>query len=177
MLRRPRPVTVGGSTCGSDTGLLAQDFYLLVLAAALVLLVARYRARLRELAIAAVVIAPTAFVLAKIGAGVISSPRPFIQSGVAPLIASAQDNGFPSDHTLLLGAVAAVVTVANRRLGLLFWALAAVVGLARVYARVHHPVDVLGSLLFAALALALYAGLRRLWIARSAAHAAPARNS
>ena len=153
---------------------LAQDFYLLVLAAALVVLAVGYRARVRELAIAALVIAPSAFVLAKIGAHVISSPRPFIQSGVAPLIASSQDNGFPSDHTLLLGAVAAVVTVANRRWGLLFWALAAVVGMARVYARVHHPVDVLGSLVIAALALALYAGLRRLRQARGGARVAPA---
>jgi undecaprenyl-diphosphatase len=155
---------------------LAQDFYLLVLVAAAALLIIGYRARLRELALAAVVIAPTAFVLAKIGALMISSPRPFIQSGVAPLIAGSQDNGFPSDHTLLLGAVAAVVTVANRRLGLLFWALAAVVGMARVYARVHHPVDVLGSLLFAALALAIYAALRRLWVARGVARTAPVSN-
>ena len=155
---------------------LAQDFYLLVLVAALVVVVARYRARLLELALAATVIGPTAFVLAKIGAGVISSPRPFTQSGVAPLITSAHDNGFPSDHTLLLGAVAAVVTVANRRLGLGFWALAAIVGLARVYAGVHHPINVLGSLVIAALALALYAALRRLWVARGAARTAPVSN-
>jgi membrane-associated phospholipid phosphatase len=58
----------------------------------------------------------------------------------------------------------------------LFWALAAVVGMARVYARVHHPLDVLGSLLFAALALAIYAALRWLWVARGAARTAPVSN-
>ncbi len=145
---------------------LAQDFYLVVLGIAAVFLFVRYRARWRELAAAALVIGVVAFALAKLGAHFIDDPRPFLVAHTAPLIPSATDNGFPSDHTLLLGTVAAVVTVAAPLPGLIFWALAGVVGLARVYAGVHHVLDIAGSLVMVAAALAVYAGVRRLWTAR-----------
>jgi undecaprenyl-diphosphatase len=147
---------------------LAQDFYLLVLGLALLLLLLRYRARWREWLSATIVIGALAFALAQVGARLISDPRPFLVGGGPPLIPSATDNGFPSDHTLLVATAAAVVTVVDPVAGAVFWILAAVVGLARVYARVHHLLDVVGSLLLVALALALYLGLRRLWAARRA---------
>ena len=152
---------------------LAQDFYLVVLALAVAFLVLRYRRRLLELASAAVLIGGLAFALAQVGARLISDPRPFLVSGGPPLIPSSQDNGFPSDHTWLVATAAAVVTVANPRAGVLFWVAAAVVGLARVYARVHHLLDVAGSLVIVGLALAIYAGIYRLWQARQAAQSAP----
>jgi membrane-associated phospholipid phosphatase len=152
---------------------LAQDFYLIVLALAVAVLVLRYRRRLLELGGAAVIIGGLAFALAQTGARLIADPRPFLVSGGPPLIASAQDNGFPSDHTLLVATAAAVVTVANPRAGALFWAAAALVGLARVYARVHHLLDVAGSLVIVGLALAIYAGIHWMWQARNAAQRAP----
>jgi membrane-associated phospholipid phosphatase len=152
---------------------LAQDFYLIVLGLAVAVLVLRYRRRLLELVGAAVIIGGLAFALAQTGARLIADPRPFLVSGGPPLIASAQDNGFPSDHTLLVATAAAVVTVANPRAGALFWAAAALVGLARVYARVHHLLDVAGSLVIVGLALAIYAGIHWMWQARNAAQRAP----
>ena len=152
---------------------LAQDFYLVVLALAVAVVVLRYRHRLLELGGAAVIIGGLAFALAQAGARLIADPRPFLVSGQAPLIPSAQDNGFPSDHTLLVATTAAVVTVANPRAGGLFWAAAALVGLARVYARVHHLLDVAGSLVIVGLALAAYVGIRWVWQGRNAAARAP----
>jgi undecaprenyl-diphosphatase len=152
---------------------LAQDFYLVVLALAVAFLVLRYRRRLLELAGAAVIIGGLAFALAQVGARLIRDPRPFLVAGGPPLIPSAQDNGFPSDHTLLAATAAAVVTVAHPRAGALVWAAAAIVGRARGYARVHHLLDVAGSLVIVGLALAIYAGIYRLWQARNAAQSAP----
>ena len=152
---------------------LAQDFYLVVLALAVAILVLRYRRRLLELGGAAVMIGGLAFALAQAGARLIADPRPFLVSGGPPLIPSAQDNGFPSGHTLLVATAAAVVTVANPRAGALFWGAAALVGLARVYAHVHHLLDVAGSLVIVGLALAAYVGIRSVWHGRNAAARAP----
>ncbi len=121
------------------------------------------RSDLVELAVAALFIAALSFLLAKAGSGLIASPRPFVVTGTPPLISSATDNGFPSDHTLLLAVVAALVTLVSRRAGLLFWGLALLVGLARVYAGVHHLIDITGSLAIASLALLLYLLCKRLW--------------
>jgi undecaprenyl-diphosphatase len=155
---------------------LAEYFYLVVLALAIAILVLRYRRRLLELAAAAAIIGGLAFALAQVGTRLIADPRPFLVSGVPPLIPSAQDNGFPSDHTLLVATAAAVVTVANPRAGVLFWAAAALVGLARVYAGVHHLLDVAGSLVIVGLALAAFMGIRRVWLARNAARQTPLAN-
>src|SRR5207253_11016900 len=107
--------------------------------------------KLVELIIAIICIGVLAFLLAQAGTHLIISPRPFQESGLPPLIPSSVDNGFPSDHTLLLAVAAAVITLVNWRWGLLFWGLAIIVGLARVYAGVHHLTDVAGSLMIASL--------------------------
>ncbi len=151
---------------------LAQDFYLLLLGLAAGLLLTRYRARWREWAGAGLVIGGLAFGLAQVGAQLIADPRPFLLGGGPPLIASATDNGFPSDHTLLVATVAATVTVVDPVAGVLFWGLAVLIGLARVYVRVHHLLDVAGSLGIVALDLALYWGVAR--IRRRIAGAGPA---
>jgi len=106
---------------------LAEYFYLGVVALALVVILWFYRRRLPELAIAGVIIAGLSYLLSILATDLISDPRPFIQTGIAPLIQSATDNGFPSDHTLLLGIVAAVITLASWRTGLIFWGLALLV--------------------------------------------------
>ncbi|MHB1163156.1 MAG: phosphatase PAP2 family protein [Minisyncoccota bacterium] len=72
-------------------------------------------------------------------------PRPFAVLHITPLIPHAADNGFPSDHALLMGTLAAIVTVFNRRLGAALWVLAILVGTARVLAAIHHPLDILAS--------------------------------
>ena len=144
---------------------LAQYFYLIVLALAVALLAVQFyvrrddpdqRRKLVELITAVICIGVLAFLLAQVGTHLIISPRPFLESGRPPLIPSSVDNGFPSDHTLLLAVAAAVITLVNWRWGLLFWGLAIIVGLARVYAGVHHLTDVAGSLMIAALSYGVF---------------------
>jgi membrane-associated phospholipid phosphatase len=82
-------------------------------------------------------------------------PRPFVgDPGTVPLIAHSADSSFPSDHAIVVAAVATSLFMWNRRLGLAALCLAALICIARVAAGVHYPADVLaGALLGAACAL------------------------
>jgi undecaprenyl-diphosphatase len=80
---------------------------------------------------------------------VYDDPRPFVVGHFIPLIPHDPDNGFPSDHVLLVSAIAAVITVFHRRLGVLLWVIAFIIALSRVYVGVHHPIDVVGSMIIA----------------------------
>jgi undecaprenyl-diphosphatase len=106
-----------------------------------------------QVALIALVALPLAFVLAKLLGLVIISPRPSIADHIQPLIRVSTDNGFPSDHTLLAMAAAMLVFVFNRRMGALLLVLAAFVGAGRVLAGAHHPIDVIGSTVIAAIAV------------------------
>jgi len=94
-----------------------------------------------------------ALLLAKIGALLYFDPRPFTHPGVVSIIPHAPDNGFPSDHELLASVLAISTYVYFKLAGLLFGILAIVIGAARVLAHVHSPIDVIGSMLIAALAV------------------------
>ena len=91
-------------------------------------------------------------------------PRPFVVGHFTPLIPHAPDNGFPSDHTLLVSAVAMIGTLWNRRLGIVLWILALLVAVGRVYVGLHHALDVAGSIVISSVAVLLtYAAYRYLW--------------
>lgn len=73
-------------------------------------------------------------------------PRPFVSEHITPLISHVADNGFPSDHTLLAAALASILYCYNRRLGLVVFVIAILVGVSRMLAGIHHLIDVVGSL-------------------------------
>jgi undecaprenyl-diphosphatase len=83
-------------------------------------------------------------------------PRPFVVGHFEPLIAHIPDNGFPSDHTLFAATFAAVGMYWNRWLGIVLWAIALLVAVARVYVGLHHPIDVLGGIVIALVAVSLW---------------------
>lgn len=106
-------------------------------------------------AIFALGVAALSFVLAKIASFFFFNPRPFVVGDFAPLVAHAANNGFPSEHSLLAGVLASIALAWSRRAGIALWLLAAAIGAARVYAGVHHAIDILAS--FAIAAIATYA--------------------
>ncbi|MBU6231223.1 MAG: undecaprenyl-diphosphatase [Patescibacteria group bacterium] len=103
------------------------------------------RAGWKRMIIFAVCSAVLAFILAKIGSLLIYDPRPFVVGNFVPLVPHAADNGFPSDHALLVSAIAMIGTVWNRKMGAALWVLAILVAVSRVYVGVHHTADVVGS--------------------------------
>lgn len=101
-------------------------------------------------AVAAVV----TLLLVKVGAALFYDPRPFVAQHITPLYPHGADNGFPSDHTVLTAFIALTIFSSSRRIGALLLCLSVLIGLSRVTGHIHSPIDILGSLLFAAIGYA-----------------------
>lgn len=85
------------------------------------------------------------------------SPRPFVFQNFIPLVHQDPTNSFPSGHTIVYSALAGAVWVINRKAG--YWYLfgAFLIGMARVFAGVHWPSDILGGLVLGVIsALVVY---------------------
>jgi undecaprenyl-diphosphatase len=90
------------------------------------------------------------FFLSRILNYFIQSPRPFVvDPSINSLFYHIPNNGFPSDHTLLTMSLAALVYMFNRQLGIILSIGAVLIGVSRVVAQVHHPVDIFGSIMIA----------------------------
>ncbi|MGC9610827.1 MAG: phosphatase PAP2 family protein [Minisyncoccia bacterium] len=74
-------------------------------------------------------------------------PRPFSLFGFSPLV-NASGASFPSGHAALFFGLGFMIFSLNRRWGYWFLSLAFVNGLARIFAGVHYPLDILGGILF-----------------------------
>lgn len=110
-----------------------------------------------EMAVFVIVTLPAIYLTARIASLLYFNPRPFVVGNFTPLIEHANNNGFPSDHTLLSAAIAMVVYFFNKKVGVFLLILAFLVGLARVLAGVHHFVDIIGSVAIAiAIAFLMY---------------------
>lgn len=92
---------------------------------------------------------PLAFVISRIANFFIENPRPFVDGHMTALIEHAPDNGFPSDHTLLVMTIAAIVYTQNKFAGIALIGLGILVGAGRVLAGVHHTLDIIGSIVIA----------------------------
>ena len=71
--------------------------------------------------------------------------RPFVDLDVTLLFYEPTDSSFPSNSAAAAFAVAAAVWGVNRGIGRALFAVAAIYGLARVYAGVHYPLDIMGG--------------------------------
>ncbi len=95
----------------------------------------------------------TAFLVAKLMATLIQpeTQRPFELLGVTPGAAYLDNPGFPSDHALFVTAIALAVwfETRSRSLTTILAVLVVLVGVGRVLALVHTPLDVFGGVLAA----------------------------
>jgi undecaprenyl-diphosphatase len=140
----------GRSTALDDVVRFAAEY--LIYAALLVALAVWLRPRGLRAGVAAV-----GGALVGLGAGAVAGsvwdrPRPFVAGHYAPLFAHANDASFPSDHLIVLGALAGAFWLAWRAAALVTTALAVAVGAGRVIAGVHYAGDVVGGFLIGALA-------------------------
>ena len=103
----------------------------------------------------ALVAAVLVLALAKLGSMLFNNPRPFVAGHFTPYFPHGNDNGFPSDHTALATAVAAVVLLWHRRAGAALLVLAVLIGTARVGAHVHHWPDIVAGLAIGVVCAAL----------------------
>lgn len=127
----------------------AKYLYLAIVVFALIYIWRQPKELRLKIALCAVIALPLTYVVAKIVSNFYYDPRPFVVGHFAPLLPHASDNGFPSDHTLLASAVAAVIYFFQRKLGAILLIIAFLVGATRVLAGIHHLVDILGSIVIA----------------------------
>lgn len=72
--------------------------------------------------------------------------RPFVvNGGETGVILRPTDGAFPSEHTTLAFALAITVFMHDRKIGWFFLIGALTVGIARVLANVHYPIDIIGG--------------------------------
>ena len=128
----------------------AQYLFIVVPAVALIYWIVAPAVTKRYLVVVGIATGVVSVLIGQIIAHFYFDVRPFMTGHFPPLIPHAPDNGFPSDHTLLSSIIAATITPANVRLGIVLWIIAALVGVARVSAGLHHPIDVVGSICIAA---------------------------
>lgn len=93
-----------------------------------------------------------AVILSKLAGKFYFHHRPFVMNNITPLVSHPNNNGFPSDHTLLATTLALVITVYRKQLGVVALIVAISVGIGRVLADVHWPVDIIGGLMFGVIA-------------------------
>lgn len=75
--------------------------------------------------------------------------RPFIELGVEPGASYINNPGFPSDHVLLATVLVIAVYALTKRtsLALFLGMVVILIGIARVMAFVHTPVDIAGGVI------------------------------
>lgn len=127
----------------------AKYLYLVIVAAAIVYIFFQSKELRWKIILCAAIALPLIYIVAKIVGYFYYDSRPFVVGEFTPLIPHSADNGFPSDHTLFASALAAVIFFFNRKLGIVLFALAFLVGVARVLAGVHHFIDIFGSIVIA----------------------------
>jgi undecaprenyl-diphosphatase len=101
----------------------------------------------KEILIFGLISLPLIYIASIISAHLYYDPRPFVVGHFTPLIPHAPDNGFPSDHVLLLSAIASIISFYGRKIAIILWIITILVAIARVFSGIHHPIDVLGSIM------------------------------
>ena len=79
-------------------------------------------------------------------------PRPFVELDVNLLFYQPTDSSFPANSAAAAFSMAFGVWGVNRKLGWFAIAVAGLYGLARVYAGVHYPLDIVAGAAIAAVA-------------------------
>ena len=87
-----------------------------------------------------------ALLIAALLKSIFHTARPFIVDGIAPLtLTIPSDAAFPSSHTAMAFALAITIWLHDRKVGWIYLIWALFVGLARILANVHYPIDIWGG--------------------------------
>ncbi len=72
-------------------------------------------------------------------------PRPYVENPVNLLIDKGAEASFPSGHAAFFFAFSLAVYYHNKRLGIVFLAISALMAFARIFAGIHWPSDILAG--------------------------------
>jgi len=77
---------------------------------------------------------------------IVASPRPFLAlPDINQLIEHGGNDSFPSGHATFFSALATAIYFYHKRLGILYGLGALIIGIARVVAGIHWPIDILAG--------------------------------
>ena len=68
-----------------------------------------------------------------------------LNGGGTSVLFAPHDSAFPSEHTVIAFALAVTVFMHDRKVGWVFLICAILIGIARVIANVHYPIDIIGG--------------------------------
>ncbi|MBX4205682.1 phosphatase PAP2 family protein [Candidatus Microgenomates bacterium] len=89
-----------------------------------------------------------AWIFANIIKDILPTPRPFMLNNLPIMVLfKPNDGAFPSGHAAMAFALAVTVWLHNRKWGIFYLICALLVGIARVIANVHYPLDIIGGAL------------------------------
>lgn len=72
--------------------------------------------------------------------------RPYVYEGIVPItLTIPHDSSFPSSHTAAAFALAMSIYLHERKIGIVFLLEATLVGISRVVADVHYPIDIVAG--------------------------------
>lgn len=78
--------------------------------------------------------------------------RPFVANGrEVDVLLMPHDGAFPSEHSTIAFALAVTIFMHDRKIGSIFLVSAILIGISRVLANVHYPIDILGGALLGTL--------------------------
>lgn len=126
----------------------AKYLYLIILAILAVVIFRQPKGEWSKTLKVSVITAIIAIILTKLAGALYFDPRPFTH-GVKALIQHEADNGFPSDHTILSFTAALLALKTSPRTAYLLLFLAVLVGISRVAAGIHNPLDIVAATLIA----------------------------
>lgn len=151
----------GRSAALDATMIVLAKYSPVVLAAVLVALWLTWRLRNQREALLAGIASLIALGLGQIVGMLFPRERPYLTHHVTLLVPHAPDTSFPSDHTTLAFAIAALAWRHDRRLGGVLIAFGILVAVARVYIGAHYPTDVLGGAALGSIVAILVDGAAR----------------
>lgn len=102
----------------------------------------------KEIVVHAVISAVVAWVASLILKDIFQTTRPYIVEGVKSVVllsGTVQNWAFPSSHLASSFALSVTIWFHNRKIGILYVIASIFIGVARVMARVHYPIDILGG--------------------------------
>ena len=94
--------------------------------------------------------AGVAVVISKILKILIHTPRPPLALEGVQSLFEKTSYAFPSDHATFFMALAVAIFFINKKAGLVFLALALLIGIARIVVGVHFPIYILGGFILGA---------------------------
>ncbi|HBA45790.1 hypothetical protein A2W67_00070 [Candidatus Nomurabacteria bacterium RIFCSPLOWO2_02_40_28] len=98
-----------------------------------------------------------AYAFAKILKILMHTERPFVLFPQVTSLFLETGYAFPSGHTAVASAIAFLIYFYNKKAGYIFMLFALLIGIARIIAGVHFPVDILGGFILGALVSYLFA--------------------